>query len=35
MKKALHAGGMIFLVILLAFLLKMNYIDCLVTMIAF
>lgn len=35
MKKTLYAGGMILLVILLAFLLKINYIDCLVTMIAF
>ena len=35
MKKDLYAGGMIILVILLAFLLKINYIDCLVTMIAF
>lgn len=35
MKKALYAGGLILLVILLAFLLKINYIDCLVAMIAF
>lgn len=35
MKKGLYAGGLILLVILLAFLLKINYIDCLVTMIAF
>lgn len=35
MKKVLYAGGLILLVILLAFLLKINYIDCLVTMIAF
>ena len=35
MKKVLCAGGLILIVILLAFLLKINYIDCLVTMIAF
>ena len=35
MKKDLYAGGLILLVILLAFLLKINYIDCLVLMIAF
>ena len=35
MNKVLCAGGLIILIILLAFLLKINYIDCLVTMIAF
>ena len=35
MKKVLCAGGLILLVILLSFLLNINYIDCLVTMIAF
>lgn len=35
MKNVLCAGGLILLIILLAFLLKINYIDCLVTMIAF
>lgn len=35
MKKVLYAGGLILLVILLTFLLKINYIDFLVTMIAF
>lgn len=35
MKNVLCAGGLILLITLLAFLLKINYIDCLVTMIAF
>lgn len=35
MKRALYAGGIIILAFLLALLLKINPIDCLVTMIAF
>lgn len=35
MKKALYAGGTIIIIALLAFLLNINHIDCLVTMIAF
>ena len=35
MKRALYAGGIIILAILLALLLKINHIDFLVTMIAF
>lgn len=35
MKNALYAAGTVTLVILLAFLLKVNHIDCLVTLIAY
>lgn len=35
MKKALYAGGIIILVILLTLLLKINYVDILVTMTAY
>jgi len=35
MKKTLYAGGIIILVILLTLLLKINYVDVLVTLIAY